>query len=143
MIRSPGGSVLAPGRFRLLLLALLLFFGGTGAGFAHTGAIEVALLVLVIVVAVWDVRDGGRGGLVAIALAGGTILLGVVDLSVRIRHLPVFASAIVALFAGLVVWRAYTGVMRPRPAGGGPHCRRGLRVPPDRPCLGQGLRDTR
>ena len=77
----------------------------------------MALLVLVIGAAVWDVRDGGRGGRMALALAGGAILLNVVDLSVRIRHLPVLASSIVALFAGLVVWQAYVGVMRPhRPA---------------------------
>jgi hypothetical protein len=37
----------------------------------------------------------------------------VLDVTVRIRHLPVVASAIVAALAGLVVWRAYTGVMRP------------------------------
>ena len=36
----------------------------------------------------------------------------------RIRHLPVAASTSVALLAGLIVWRAYAGAMRPnRPVG--------------------------
>ena len=70
-------------------------------------------MVLVIVAAVWDLRERGRERLVAAALGAGAILLGVLDLTMRIRHLPVVASAIVAVLAGLVVWRAYTGVMRP------------------------------
>jgi voltage-gated potassium channel len=113
--RAPRRSALAPGRLRLLLLSLLLLFVGTGAA-AGTGrgrAIEGPLMVLVIVAAVWDLRERGRERLVAAALGAGAILLGVLDLTVRIRHLPVVASAIVAVLAGLVVWRAYTGVMRP------------------------------
>jgi len=32
---------------------------------------------------------------------------------VRLRHLPLFVSAIVAAFAGIVIWLAYGSVMRP------------------------------
>lgn len=120
MTGAPGRSVLAPGRLRLLLLALLLFFGGTAvaAGSAHERAVDAALLALVIVAAVTDLRERGGGRVVAAGLAGSAILLSVSNLSVRIRHLPVVASGIVALLTGLVVWRAYTGIMRPqRPVG--------------------------
>ena len=120
MIRAPGRSALAPGRLRLLLLSLLLLFVGTAAsaGTGRARAIEGTLMVLVIVAAIWDLRERGRERLVAVTLAAGAILLSVLDVIVRIRHLPVVASAMVAVFAGLVVWRAYTGVMRPdRPVG--------------------------
>jgi hypothetical protein len=69
-------------------------------------------MVLVIVAALWDLRERGRERLVAGALCAGAILLSVLDVTARIRHLPVVASAIVAMLAGLVVWRAYTGAMR-------------------------------
>jgi len=36
-----------------------------------------------------------------------------VDHTVRLRHVPIIASALVAVFAGLVVWLAYASVMRP------------------------------
>jgi voltage-gated potassium channel len=120
VIRAPVRSALAPGRLRLLLLSLLLLFVGTAAsaGTALARPIEVTLIVLVIVAAIWDLRERGHERIAAVALAAGVILLSVLDVTVRIRHLPVAASSLVAMFAGLVVWRAYTGAMRPdRPVG--------------------------
>ncbi len=46
-------------------------------------------MVLVIVAAVWDLRERGRERLAAVALGAGAILLSVLDVTVRIRHLPV------------------------------------------------------
>ena len=120
MTAAPGGSPLARGRFRLLLASLLLFFVGAAAtaGTGYEPAVAAALQGLVIVAAVWDLSERGRGRQVAAALAVGAILLSVLDLSTRIRHLPVAASTSVALLAGLVVWHAYANVMRAhRPAG--------------------------
>lgn len=113
-------AALAPGRLRLLLLSLLLLFLGSAAsaGIARARAIEGTLLVLVIAAAVWDLRARGRERLVAAALGAGAIVVSVLDVTVRIRHLPVAASAMVAALAGLVVWRAYAAVMRAdRPVG--------------------------
>jgi hypothetical protein len=104
---------LAPGRFRLLLLALLLFFGGTAvaAGTRAERVVDAILLAGVLVAAILDLRERGErwyfGG-----LAAGIVLLFVVDLNVRIQHLPIVEDAMMVLFAGLVVWRAYTAVMR-------------------------------
>jgi hypothetical protein len=108
------GLSLAPGRFGLLLLSLLLFLGGTAAaaGSDAERVVEVSLLALIIVAAVLDLRERGHRRSLAIALAGGVMLVSVVDLSVRIKHLPVLAGALVVLFASLVVWRTYTAVMR-------------------------------
>jgi voltage-gated potassium channel len=120
VIRTPGRSALAPGRLRLLLLSLLLLFVGTAAsaGTGRARAIEGTLMVLVIVAAICDLRERGRQRVAAAALGAGAILLSGLDMTVRILHLPVVATAIVAVFAGLVVWRAYTGAMRPdRPVG--------------------------
>jgi hypothetical protein len=120
MTRARRRAALAPGRLRLLLLSLLLLFVGTAAsaGTGRARVIEGTLLVLVIVAAVWDLRSRGRERLVAAALGAGAIVANVLDVTVRIRHLPVAAGAIVAALAGLVVWRAYTSVMRPdRPVG--------------------------
>jgi Ion channel len=112
--------VIAPGRFRLLLLSLVLFFGGTAAA-AGTRAerlAEVALLALVVVAAVFDLRERGQRGRFAIGVAGVVILLSVVDLNARISHLPLLASATIVLFAGLVLWQVYAAVMRrQRPVG--------------------------
>jgi hypothetical protein len=113
-------SALAPGRLRLLFLSLLLLFGGAAAaaGTGRARAIEGTLMVVVIVTAVWDLREQGRERGVAAALGAGAILLSVVDVTVRLRHLPGVASAMVAALAALVVWRAYTGAMRSdRPVG--------------------------
>ena len=104
----------APGRFRLLLLSLLLFFGGTAAatGSRLERPVAVTLLALVVVAAVLDLRERGHRGRFALGLAGGVILVSVVDLNVRLSHLPVLAGAMEVLFAGLVVWWTYTAVMR-------------------------------
>jgi hypothetical protein len=110
---------LAPGRFRLLLLALLLFFGGTAvaAGTRVERVVDAILLAGVLAAAILDLRERGErwyfGG-----LAAGIVLLFVVDLNVRIQHLSIVEDAMMVLFAGLVVWRAYTAVMRrQRPVG--------------------------
>jgi hypothetical protein len=81
-------------------------------------AVEVALLALFVVAAVLDLGERGHRGRLAIGLAGGAILLSVVDLKVRIKHLRVLTEAMIVLFAGFVVWQAYTAVMRrQRPVG--------------------------
>jgi hypothetical protein len=111
-----GDSALARGRFRLLLASLLLFFVGTAAaaGTSFEPALYMTLQGLVIVSAVWDLSEPVRGRRIAAVLAVGAVLLSVLDLSTRIRHLPVAASTSVALLAGLIVWRAYASAMRPR-----------------------------
>jgi len=105
---------LAPGRFRLLLLSLLLFVLGAAAvaGTRVERLIDVILLALMIVAAVLDLREHGQRRQVAIGLAGGLILLSILNLNWQIKNLPVLVDAIVALLAGLVVWRTYTVVMR-------------------------------
>lgn len=105
----------APGRFRLLLLSLLLFFVGMAAATGTGGerVIAVVLLGFVIVAAVHDLSEVGHRRRVAIALAAGAIVISVVDLNVRMRHVPILAGAIVAVFAGFVVWMVYAEVMRP------------------------------
>jgi voltage-gated potassium channel len=110
---------LAPGRFRLLLLALLLFFGGTAvaAGTRVERVVDAILLAGVLAAAILDLRERGQRWYVG-GLAAAIILLFVVDLNVRIQHLPIVEDAMMVLFAGLVVWRAYTAVMRrQRPVG--------------------------
>lgn len=112
-------GVLALGRFRLLLLSLLLFVVGTAAlnGIAWAGHVDFLLLALAVVVAVLELRVGGqRWAASVVALC--VILLSGMDLTGRLRHVPFIASSVVALFAGLVVWLTYTTVMRPnRPVG--------------------------
>jgi len=113
-------GVLAPGRFRLLLLALLLFIIGTAAstGIAQARLVEFILLVVTIVIAILELRVGAQHWSASVVLAVSVILLSGVDLTVRLRHVPIIASVLAALFAGLVVWLAYTSVMRPhRPVG--------------------------
>ena len=112
----PLSHMLAPGRFRLLLLSLLLFIVGTAAS-AHSRQavlIEFVLLAVTIVVAVLELRTPQQRGIVTIALASLTIFLALVDFSVSLTHLPMIASTVVGLFAGLIVWLAYASVMRPR-----------------------------
>lgn len=113
-LRSP----FAPGRFRMLLAALLVSLVGSAAaaGFPAEHAITGALIVLVILAAVYDLaepRERRWSG----ALATVAVVLIALAMVVRIRHLPVIRNATVALFEGLVVWRAYASVMRrTRPA---------------------------
>jgi hypothetical protein len=116
---SPNGLALVPGRFRLLLLALFLAFGGTAvaSGTRAERLVNAILLALVLVAAVLDLRERGQrkrfGG-----LAAGIILPSVVDLNVRIPHLASLVDAMMVVFSGLVVWGAYTSVMRrQRPVG--------------------------
>src|SRR5215510_1858916 len=113
-----GHGALAPGRFRLLLLVLLLFIVGTAAstGIAQARLIEFVLLALTVVVAILELRVGGLRWSASIVLALSVILLTLMDLTARLRHVPVIASILVALFAGTVVWLTYSSVMRPHRA---------------------------
>lgn len=111
----PLSHVLAPGRFRLLLCSLLLFIVGTAA-LPETGParfLELVLLVGTLVVALVELRVDGQSRLVPIVLAAGVIFVTVADHAIRLRHLPVIASILVAIFAGAVVGLAYALVMRP------------------------------
>ena len=105
---------LAPGRFRLLLLSLLLFVLGTAAatGTRVERLVNVILLALTIVAAVLDLREHGQRRRLVVGLAGGVILLSIVNLNAQIKDLPILVDALSALFLGLVVWWAYVAVMR-------------------------------
>jgi hypothetical protein len=120
MTATPGRAVFAPGRFRLLLLALLALIVGTAVS-PQVGPgqlIEFILLVMTLGIAVIELRAPGQRRLVPLALAVSVILVSVVDYTERFRHLPLLASAVVAVFAGTVVWLTYRSVMRPhRPVG--------------------------
>src|SRR5262245_19670228 len=112
---TPSGGALAPGRFRLLLCSLVLFIVGT-AVLPETGParfLELVLLAGTLVIALVELRVDGESRLVPIVLAAGVIFVTVVDHTIRLRHLPVIASILVAIFAGAVVWLAYASVMRP------------------------------
>jgi len=95
---------------------LLLFIVGTAAS-PRVGPgrfIELILLAMTLGVTVFELRAPGQHRLVPIALAASVVLVTtVVDYTVRLRHLPLFVSAIVAAFAGIVIWLAYGSVMRP------------------------------
>jgi hypothetical protein len=112
-------AVFAPGRFRLLLLSLLLFIVGTAVSRSFGGRLlDFILLATTLAVALLELRVPGQRGMVPIVLAASVVFLGVMDLARPIRHVPVVAGAIVGLFAGLVVWLTYGSVMRrDRPAG--------------------------
>jgi len=113
-MRIGTSDVLAPGRFRLLLGALLLFLVGTAATTSLRRAllVEFVLLAVTVVVAVLELRSRGQRWLGTIALAVLVICLALVDLTLPLRHVPIMTSAVVGIFAGLVVWLAYTAVMR-------------------------------
>jgi voltage-gated potassium channel len=116
----PGRAAFAPGRFRLLLLSLLAFIVGTAASpRAGSGQlIEFFLLAITLGIAVVELRAPGQRRLIPIVLAVAVILVSAVDHTVRFRHLPLLASAVVAVFAGSLVWLTYGSVMRPhRPVG--------------------------
>jgi hypothetical protein len=91
VILGPSRAVFAPGRFRLLLLALLLFIVGTAAspGVGPARLIEFVLLVGTMVVAVLELRVPGQRRFVPIVLAFSVIFLSVADLTVPLRHVPV------------------------------------------------------
>jgi hypothetical protein len=73
------------------------------------------LLALVLVAAVLDLREREHRWRFA-GLAAGIILLSGVDLNVRVPYLAALVDAMMVVFAGLVVWRAYIVVMcRQRP----------------------------
>jgi hypothetical protein len=111
----PLSHVLAPGRFRLLLFSLVLFIVGTAA-LPDTGParfLEFVLLVGTLVIALVELRVDGQSRLVPIVLAAGVIFVTVADHAIRLRHLPVIASILAAIFAGAVVGLAYASVMRP------------------------------
>jgi ion channel len=113
-------DVLAPGRFRLLLLSLLLFIVVTAAT-AHSRQavlVELVLLAVTIVVAVLELRTREQRGLATIALATLAISLALVDFAAPLTHLPLIASTVVGLFSGLVVSLAYASVMRPHRSAG-------------------------
>jgi voltage-gated potassium channel len=113
---TPGRTVFAPGRFRLLLLALLVLIVGTAVWPRGDSGrlIELILVALTLGIAVVELRTPGQRRLVPIALAASVILVSAVDYTVRLRHLPLIASAIVTVFAGTVVWLVYGSVMRPQ-----------------------------
>jgi voltage-gated potassium channel len=113
-------AAFAPGRFRGLLLALVVFIVGSAAvpRAGTSQLIEFVLLAVTLGVAVVELRAPGRRRLVPIALVASLILVSAVDYTVRLRHLPLLASAMVAVVAGVVVWLAYGSVMQPhRPVG--------------------------
>ena len=61
-------------------------------------------------------RRGKKSRVILLGLA--VIVLSAADYIVWFRHLPLIASAVVAVFAGTVVWLVYRSVMRPqRPVG--------------------------
>lgn len=116
----PAHATFAPGRFRLLLLSLLVFIVGTAVS-PRGGPgelIELLLLAIALAIAVLELRAPGQRRLIPIALAASAIFVSAVDHTVRFRHLPLLVSAVVAVFAGMVVWLTYGSVMRPhRPVG--------------------------
>jgi len=116
----PARGAFAPGRFRLLLLSLLAFIVGTAVS-PQVGPgelIEFLLLALTLGVTVVELRAPGQPRLIPIALAVCVVFVSAVDHTVRFRHLPLVVSAVVAVFAGTVVWLAYGSVMRPHRAVG-------------------------
>lgn len=112
---TPRRAAFVPGRFRLLLLSLLVFIVGTAAS-PQSGPgqlIEFILLTVTLGIAVVELRTPGQRRLVPVTLAVCVILAAVVDYTVPLRHLPLIASAIAAVFAGIVIWLTYGSVMRP------------------------------
>ena len=107
-------ATLAPGRFRLLLLALLVFIIGTtiSVGLAYARLVEYTLLALALGIAIAELRGPGQRRLVPMILAACVIFVSVVDQVQRLRHWPLVAGALVAVFAGTVVWLVYGSAMR-------------------------------
>ena len=120
MTVAPERTMFAPGRFRLLLLALLVFLVATAAGqrVVPSRLVETILVAIALGVAVVELRAPGQRRLVPFTLAASVVLVTVVDYTMPLRHLPLIAGAIVAVFAGIVIWLVYGAVMRPhRPVG--------------------------
>ena len=113
-------AVFAPGRFRLLLVALVLFIVVAAAtrGSEMAKLIEFVLLAITIAITVAELRTPGQRRLVPITIAVCVILLALVDYTVPLRHLPLIASSLVTVFSAIVVWLTYGSVMRShRPVG--------------------------
>jgi len=109
-----GRGAFAPGRFRLLLLALVVLIVGTAAatGSRAEKLVELALLSIAVCVALAELRAPGQRHLVPFAVAISVILLAVLDYTRPIWHLPLIASALVTVFSGIVIWLTYGSVMR-------------------------------
>jgi hypothetical protein len=83
-----------------------------------TTLVEFVLLAITIGVAIAELRAPGQRRLVPVVFAMCVVLVAVVDYTVRLRHLPLVASGLVAVFAGVVIWLTYGAVMRShRPVG--------------------------
>jgi voltage-gated potassium channel len=110
----------APGRFRLLLLALLVLIVGTAA-VPRSGPAEIVNVILIAAtlgIGVVELRAPGQPRLVPVTLAVCVILVTAMDYAVSLRHLPLISSGGVAAISGIVIWIAYGAVMRPhRPVG--------------------------
>lgn len=114
MTVEPGRAAFAPGRFRLLLLALVVLIVGTAAatGSRAEKLVELALLSIAVGIAVAELRAPGQRRLVPVGVAVCVVLLALLDFTRPLRHLPLFASALVTVFSGVVIWLTYSSVMR-------------------------------
>jgi ion channel len=113
-------ATLAPGRFRLLLISLLIFVLGTtiSARSEYDRLVEYSLLAVAVGIAIVELRAPGQRRLVPMFVAACVIFVSVVDHTQRLRHWPLVASGLVAVFAGIVVWLVYGSAMRAhRPVG--------------------------
>jgi voltage-gated potassium channel len=113
-------ATLAPGRFRLLLLSLLVFIIGTtiSARLEYGRIVEYTLLAVAVGITMVELRAPGQRRLVPTLVAACVIFMSVIDHAQQLRHWPLFASALVAVFAGIVVWLVYGSAMRSqRPVG--------------------------
>ena len=113
-------ATLAPGRFRLLLLSLLVLILGTtiSARSEYDRLVEYSLLAVAVGIAILELRAPGQRRLVPMFVAACVIFVSVVDHSQRLRHWPLVASGLVAVFNGIVVWLVYGSAMRShRPVG--------------------------
>lgn len=75
--------------------------------------VEIVLLALTIGIALVELRAPGQRRLVPITVGVGVLLVSSVDYAGHLQHLPLVASAVVAVFAGVVLWVTYGSVMRP------------------------------
>jgi len=113
-VTGPRWSAFAPGRFRLLLIALLVLIVATAAtrGSEVAKLVEFALLAITVAIAIAELRAPGQRRLMPITLASCVVLAAVVDYTVPLRHLPLIASTLVTIFSGIVIWLTYGSVMR-------------------------------